>query len=204
MNPLREQARELRRQGKSLPEIVRQLEAPKGTVFYWIRDIALPEGARSRAVKKGWVRRSRNYPVVELPESVQLKGASKQKGDVAQLVLLARLATKGYVVLTPYGDNQRYDIVVDCEGKFERIQVKAGKLVAGAIHFSTCSSYRHRGRGARDYRGQVEFFGVYCPDLDKSYLVPVELVGKRLGSLRVLAPKNGQKTRLRWAKKFEV
>lgn len=86
---------------------------------------------------------------------------SKAKGEVSQGQILA-LLRKGENVLTPFGDNQRYDLVVERAGTFVRVQCKTGRLKRGAIAFDTCSSYVHRGRGKRDYRGDADVFAVYC------------------------------------------
>jgi hypothetical protein len=46
----------------------------------------------------------------------------------------------GYVVLTVYGGNQRYDLVIeDADGHFWRIQCKTGRIDEGstAIRFNT-------------------------------------------------------------------
>lgn len=47
-------------------------------------------------------------------------------------------------------------------------------------------------------------FGVYCPEVGKCYLVPVEDVTRTTCSLRVDPPKNGQKKGIRWAANYEV
>ena len=48
-------------------------------------------------------------------------------------------------MLIPFGDNQRYDLVVEREGNFVRVQCKTGRVrKEGQILFNTCSSYVHR------------------------------------------------------------
>jgi hypothetical protein len=54
------------------------------------------------------------------------------------------------------------------------------------------------------YTNDIDYFGVYCPENDKVYLVPVEDTTQRLCSLRVTPAKNNQKKRVRWAKDYEV
>lgn len=129
---------------------------------------------------------------------------SKQIGDESAGMVIAALLQRKEIVLVPFGDNQRYDVVVDRNGAFVRIQIKTGRLERGAIEFDTCSSYAHRGRGHRDYRGDADLFGVYCPDTKKAYLVPVDEVGTRSGSLRVAPPRNGQNKKIRLALDYEL
>jgi outer membrane protease len=130
---------------------------------------------------------------------------TKDKGDIAEAALTLALLKTGYEVLRPVGDNSRYDLViVGFGGKFQRVQVKSGRLRKGAVRFRASSSYAHRGRGVRSYRGEVEFFGVYCRDLDKCYLVPVEDVPEHEGVLRVYPTKNGQTKLVRLAANYTL
>jgi len=45
----------------------------------------------------------------------------KTKGEIAELAVAARLLEEGYKVLFPVGENSRYDLVAEKEGKFIRI-----------------------------------------------------------------------------------
>jgi len=107
---------------------------------------------------------------------------------------MAKLLEVGYGVLMPFGDNRRYDLVIeDADGSSFRIQCKTGWVdkYGAYIQFKTASSYYHTkvGRtshGRRDYRGQVGFFAVYCSDTGRVYLVPVNHIGTANASLRLL------------------
>lgn len=129
---------------------------------------------------------------------------TKQIGDVTEAMVTAALLRAGKVILRPVGDNQRYDLIIDESGAFKRVQCKTGRLRGGAIIFHPYSSYRHRGRGAKHYRGDIEFFGVYCPETDKSYLVPVADARDWRCSLRVKPTANNQSTNIRWAKDYAL
>lgn len=127
----------------------------------------------------------------------------KAVGERSEGMVLAALLRAGNVVLQPFGDNQRYDLVVDEDGKFIRIQCKTARLVGGVLRFAACSSAT-RGLKKRDYRGQIEFFGVYSPDLDKTYLVPVSDVGTTEVTLRLGSAKNNQNKGVRYAETYEM
>lgn len=129
---------------------------------------------------------------------------TKTIGDLSEAMVFAALLRAGKVVLHPFGDNQRYDLVIDEKGIFKRVQVKTGRIIRGAISFPTCSSYAHRKRPSKDYKGQIELFGVYVPKMDKVYLVPVNVVGTRCALLRLEKPKNCQSKNIRWAKDYEL
>lgn len=133
-----------------------------------------------------------------------MKRDTKSVGDRAEAHVLAALLRAGKVVLRPFGDNQRYDLVIDENGQFVRVQVKSALLKKGAVVFRTCSTHYHRGGKSRDYRGQADLFGVYCPIIDKVYLVLVDHVSTTEGALRIDLPKNGQKKGIRFASAYEV
>jgi len=104
--------------------------------------------------------------------------------------------------LIPFGENHRYDLVIDNGSGFYRVQVKTGRLRKGTIWFNCYSSHSHRnGPSCRAYFGEVEYFGVYCPDVESVYLVPIEEVRVN-GSLRVEQPRNGQRKKMRWASDY--
>src|SRR6266849_9302567 len=101
-------------------------------------------------------------------------------------MVLARLLETYEVILLPFGENQRYDLVIDTGSDFIRVQCKTGRLQRnGAIKFNTCSStYHHpnaptRYGNSQDYRGAADFFGIYCPENDSVHMVPVDSVGRR-------------------------
>src|SRR5215471_6962162 len=119
---------------------------------------------------------------------------NKTKGEQSEAIIMAKLIEVGYGVLMPFGDNTRYDLVIeDADGNFYRIQCKTGWLENNDayIEFKTASSYYHTragrtGHGRKDYRGQVDYFAVYCSDKGKVYLVPVDHVGMANAMLRLL------------------
>jgi len=118
----------------------------------------------------------------------------KSTGERSEAVIIAKLLEVGYGVLTPLGENKRYDLVIeDADGNFFRIQCKTGWLESdgAVIEFATSSMYyRVRdgklGHGRKDYRGQIDYFAVYCTDTKKVYLIPVDHVGVTNAKLRVL------------------
>ena len=128
----------------------------------------------------------------------------KGVGERSEGMVLAALLQKGRVLLQPFGNTQRYDLVIDDHGTFSRVQCKTGRLRDGAVEFMTSSNVYGTSK-KRDYTGEVEFFGVYCPDNGSVYLVPVEdLIGVTYAArLRVDPTKNGWRSR-RSAKDYEI
>jgi len=136
---------------------------------------------------------------------------SNRIGAISEARVAATLFETGKMVWAPLFNVCSYDFVMeDEEGRFFRIQCKTGRLFRGAIFFRS-----HRLRAAKretgwvrrvtDYLGKVDFFGVYCPENGRVYLVPIADVGtKKVCTLRLTPPKNHQNKRIRWAKDYEV
>jgi hypothetical protein len=132
---------------------------------------------------------------------------TSQTGEVCRTQIIAALTLQGKTVLLPLGDFQRYDLVIDERGRFLRVQCKMGKLSNGAIHFHPCSIDSRSKKGGcvrKGYVGEVDLFGVYCPEVKKCYLVPVGEATATECTLRVAPPRNGQKHGIRWAANYEV
>src|SRR5262249_30713483 len=49
---------------------------------------------------------------------------TKSIGEVSEAIILAEFLKAGFPVLLPFGDNQRYDMVVEVGGRFLRVQCK--------------------------------------------------------------------------------
>lgn len=133
----------------------------------------------------------------------------KAIGDASEAMVIARLVQAGKMVLLPFGENHRYDLVLDEGTEFVRVQCKTGKLRQGAIWFNTCSvAYQRTDLGFKayhvDYKGAADLFGVYCQVTDAVYLVPVKDVGNTMGTLRVEPTRNGQAKKIRWAKDYRL
>jgi len=132
----------------------------------------------------------------------------KAVGDRTTLAVITALHACGYVVAIPFGENSRYDLVVDDRCKLQRVQCKTGRLRCGAVVFKTCSVYAHHPNPKvrfRDYEGQIDAFAVYCDATSAVYLVPIQDVSaKHEARLRTDAPRNKQIRRVRFAADYEV
>ena len=129
---------------------------------------------------------------------------TKKTGDATEAMILAKLLQRGDVVLTPFGDSQRFDLVIYRDEKFIRVQCKTGHLEKSAVTFRTASVHKDGSHYTeKDYHGQADLFMVYCPELDKVYSVPVEQAPNSSCYLRIEPAKQNRKQGVRWAKDFE-
>ena len=126
-------------------------------------------------------------------------------GDVAELAVAVALVRMGRRVLKPLSAGCRYDLAIDEDsGRLLRIQCKSGVLRHGRISFRTYSM--NAARPGRTYHGEVDAFGVYCPQTGDTYLVPMAAVQAcaTMASLRVTPSQNRQRAGVRLASGFRI
>lgn len=129
---------------------------------------------------------------------------TKSIGDISEMAVALALARAGYLVSKPVGENCRYDLVVDEDGALSRVQVKTGRLRNGAIEWHCCSTHFNDGRPInKPYTNQIDYFGIYCPELQSTYLVPIGETS-RGACLRVYPTRNNQTLRIRWAQDYLI
>ncbi len=119
------------------------------------------------------------------------------KGNVAELAIAMAAARLGVPVFAPLTEHSRCDLAIDVGGRLWRIQCKWGRLSpAKDVVIVRTSGSRYTTRGyvmARYWQGEVDFFGVYCGELDRSFLIPAEVAeAKYQVYLRLHPTRNGQ------------
>lgn len=131
---------------------------------------------------------------------------TKETGDIAEACVIAACMKQKWTVLIPFGDNQRYDIVIDRGNGFERCQIKNGRYENGGLVANNYSVYAdtHKTVGKRYTEDDFDLFIVYSPYTDKCYLVEWDNLQCAELRLRIDSPKNGQTKGIKWAKDFEI
>jgi hypothetical protein len=119
-------------------------------------------------------------------------------GARAEAAIASALARAGFDVYLPiFAAHGRVDLVYETlDGRLVRAQCKTSRRIGDVVRFSACSNTANQ---PRDYRGEVDVFCVYSPDLDLVYIVPVEEAPTRAGYLRLTPTRNGQSKGVRWA-----
>lgn len=126
-------------------------------------------------------------------------------GHRSEAAILSRLVCNGYRVLLPFGVNQRYDLVLDHEGRFLKVQCKTGRLREGTIRFRAVSIQSNMKRTSwRGYAGEVDFIAVYCPENAGVYFLPADEVSPNVNFLRLDPTRNNQAKGIRWARDYEM
>jgi hypothetical protein len=132
----------------------------------------------------------------------------KDVGDRTTLAVMLALRDAGYTISVPFGENTRYDLVIDDGIRLERVQCKTGRLREGAVLFNTASFYAHLPSPRelrRTYQGEIDYFGVFCPGTAGVYLIPIDDVTcTKEARLRVEPARNGQRKRIRLAADYQI
>lgn len=132
---------------------------------------------------------------------------SKRKGNIGEAQALARLVSLGNPVATPFGDNERYDLVVESlNGKLLKAQIKYSSELSesGALSFYLRSSKNHTShKGTYGYRNQVDIFLLYHTITNEVYVIESKNVNNQTRiNLRISPTKNKQNKKVLFAKDF--
>lgn len=130
---------------------------------------------------------------------------TKQIGNVTEIQCMLSFLQLGYNVLTPYGDCERYDFVVDINGKFYKIQSKTSSSNdnGATIKIHSKSSNRKNGKiVSTNYSSdEIDFFSTYYNG--QCYLIPIEECGSKK-VLRLLPSQNNQEKGICWAEDYKI
>ena len=129
---------------------------------------------------------------------------SKEKGNLTELQCLTAFYDLGHKVSIPYGENCRYDFILDVNNTLLRIQVKTSKSVSDECFSFATRSTRVNSQGSisKNYtKEEIDYFATFYQG--KCYLVPVDECGIEK-KLRFCYPANGQKKGINLAQDYEL
>lgn len=103
----------------------------------------------------------------------------KSAGEIAESRFLLRALENGYSVSIPFGDNQKYDFILDNGKTLLRIQIKSsgrelsetGALKGTVSHGRTKKSYYTR--------DDIDLLCYYVACVDSFYILPVAKISSR-------------------------
>jgi len=128
-------------------------------------------------------------------------------GDETEARALSALMRRGLSVSVPFGDNDRYDRVVDDGQQLYRVQCKTGSRVNGTIRFKLYSSTVSDGElvDTAYSAGEVDAFVVAAPSAEPLYWVDIDETGSGEMRLRIKEPHpKAPKSKINWAADFEL
>lgn len=128
--------------------------------------------------------------------------STHDKGILGELAFTTHFIEKGYTVLTPVNPNSSYDLVIEKNGIYQRVQVKYCTPKNGKIRVELRRP--HRNTAPYKLRG-VDAMAAYDSENKKFYLIPMELVKEKTEIwLRVMKPRNGQVKNINLASAYEI
>lgn len=134
---------------------------------------------------------------------------SKSKGNIGEAKSMARLMTLGNAVSIPFGDNERYDLVVESiTGRLLKAQVKFSSQISAnnSLEFTLKSSTNHTtNKRYSTYEDDIDIFLLYHTYTDKVYVLhPNQFKGKKSIFFRTTETKNGQSRNVNMAVDYEL
>lgn len=122
---------------------------------------------------------------------------SKDKGNIGEAIILAEFVKRNIQVSIPFGDNARYDLIAEFNGKLNRIQVKYCNQKITENDSITCpcsSSLNHiTNKKLSSYENDIDYMAFYLTQWNVCLLVPIEKIGTRKTIIfRRTAPRNNQ------------
>ena len=131
---------------------------------------------------------------------------SKAIGNLTELQCITGLYELGCDVSIPFGNSQKYDLIIDWNNKLYKVQVKhanehyeerineLGELITLVTHITfetrwqghNCTGYSHTPYTKED----IDFFATWYNG--QTYLIPITECSKTEKTLRFFPPKNGQ------------
>jgi hypothetical protein len=131
----------------------------------------------------------------------------QKRGQATEAIVTAELIARDVSVLTPAYDNEPYDLVVETDGRFHRLQVKTAydSKRDGAVTFRTRSvRTKSEGYEREGYDGEVDYFAVLNVKKEEVYLVPIEDAGSTTTTIRYERAANNKRTNVNWHAEYRL
>jgi hypothetical protein len=130
---------------------------------------------------------------------------TRVKGELTELKCQLYCLEQGYVISKPILDNARYDMIIDYNGKFYRIQVKTSRWMSEeheGIVFN-CKSQHSVSGGNKIMKYSPEEIDFFMTEFENEYyLIPCDKARSEM-KLRFKPTKNNQDNRAFFAKDYK-
>lgn len=182
---LKIKARKLRREGKGLTYIEKEIGIPRGTVSYWCKGIKLTN--EQQEVLKENSKQVREVETTRADrrkkeEAFNEKHTAKRrntgtKGDVGVTAVAYELTKRVDAVISYHtAENMPYDMIADIDGQLFKIQVKSRVKRNGVIEvpLGSCSIHRKKTITQKYKEDDFDILAVYCFNTDCVYWLDIE------------------------------
>ena len=104
---------------------------------------------------------------------------TKLKGDIAEQAVILYALKQGWGVLRPIGDRLPYDLVLDIDGKFIRIQVKSAWFDTARQNYVVDNRRTKTNRRImlreKYQESDFDFAVVYIEEINVFYVIPITI-----------------------------
>lgn len=113
-------------------------------------------------------------------------GNSKDTGDETEAIAIYSLIASGYSVSIPFGDNDKYDLIVENGNRLFRVQCKtAWQNKPNTIRFNTHTQTKQEGEYHEEtYHDKIDAFLVRYPPKEDLLWIGVEAANEQKMELR--------------------
>ena len=127
----------------------------------------------------------------------------KNQGIVGQLRVAHQYQLNGYNILFPFGDSQKYDLVIEKDGQFSKVQVKTTVESDGYVYADARVIGHNRSR-VNIYKPTKEDFDILAiVEMKTQNVYAIQFDGKqRQFHLRTKRTKNNQTKGVRLAEEY--
>lgn len=105
----------------------------------------------------------------------------KQQGDTTELRFMLLNHELGYIVSKPFGDNAKYDLIVDTGKELQRVQVKSTrrKETSSGMDCYNCLVCSGADSKQQYSKEDIDYIAIYVIPEDAWYKIPItEVKGK--------------------------
>lgn len=131
---------------------------------------------------------------------------TKQKGNITEIQCALAFMQQGYKISFPYGEDCKYDMIVDTGKHLYRVQCKTASSIANnaGFKFKTRSIVitTHGVKRNLYEQNEIDFFATMYEG--KCYIIPIEECGHEEKTLRFQYPANGQRKNISLAVNYEL
>lgn len=127
-------------------------------------------------------------------------------GITTELIVAQKFIEKGYIVSIPYGNNSRYDMIVDTDKNLYRIQVKHASINDnGSYTVNTSNTVTTASGNSKKYYAKEDVDFIVTVIEDQLVVIPVEMVEHSQSKIfRTVLPQYGAKSNCNLIEDFSV
>lgn len=127
---------------------------------------------------------------------------TKQKGNISELIVAQKCIDNGWNVAFPFGENQKYDLIIEKSGVCKRVQVKSLMPRDGALKINCRSSnnwsvYHYS-------KSDFEILAAVDLSCNEVYFIDSETMHRSQFNIRIVKSKNSQEKSINLAENFRI